>query len=334
PTTFDRSMFAFPLEEMLQSWGVTVEHSHRLLATLVGALTLAILVAAAFSGGRRALVPACSAALAEVALVGVVILQKTLGGNLQSGLATVLVALSIASLVPVGRRGLRALAVGAHFAVIGQGLLGGTRVLENSPQLAFLHGACAQIFYALVAGLLVVSAPRWTGSPRSSGAAAPRRHDLSGLKTLALLSVPLVYGQIVLGAWLRHSGRSLPLVLHICAALLVVAVVLFLARALGRAAGEEPLFGRLRRWLLAMLTIQVLLGVAATVAILVIGTGFQGRVTFVEAVTATLHVGVGALLLAGCVGALLWSRRGATALDPVDVGALEGLRPSLEGGAG
>ena len=149
---------------------------------------------------------------------------------------------------------------------------------------------------------------------------------------MALLSVPLVYGQIVLGAWLRHSGRSLPLVLHISAALVVAAVVLMLARALGRAAADEPLFGRLRRWLLAMLTIQVLLGVAATVAILVIGTGFQGSVTVIEAATATLHVGVGALLLAGCVGAMLWSRRGAAVPDPAHDRAPERLRPSLEGG--
>jgi hypothetical protein len=37
--------------------------------------------------------------------------------------------------------------------------------------------------------------------------------------------------------------------------------------------------------------------------------------------------------LAGCVGALLWSRRGAAAKEFVDSPALEGLAASLEGGA-
>ena len=75
PTTFDHSMFAYPLEEMLESWSVTLEHSHRMLATVVGALTLATVIAVAFSGGRRALVTACLAARAEVALVGAVVAQ-------------------------------------------------------------------------------------------------------------------------------------------------------------------------------------------------------------------------------------------------------------------
>lgn len=333
PTTFDHSMFAYPLEEMLESWAVTVEHSHRMLGAVVGMLTLAAVLAAAFLGGRRALVPTCIAVLTEVALVGAVVAQKGLGGNLQLALGAGVAGLLAVSLVSAGRRDLRALAVGTHFAVIGQGVLGASRVLENSQQLAFLHGASAQVFYALVAAFLVVTSPRWSRSARETGVVARPERARSGLRIWALLSVLLVYGQIVLGAWLRHTGHTLPLILHISAALVVVGVVLLLARALGRAATDEPVFSRLRRWLLSMLIIQVLLGVGATVAILVIGTGFQGNVTIIEAVTATLHVGVGALLLAGCVGALLWSGHGAGIAESADAPALERLRPNLEGGA-
>ena len=44
PTTFGSGMFAYPLERMLESFGVTVEHSHRVLASIVGMLTVALVL--------------------------------------------------------------------------------------------------------------------------------------------------------------------------------------------------------------------------------------------------------------------------------------------------
>ena len=52
PTTFGSSMFAYPLERMLEDWGVTVEHSHRLLASVVGMLTVVMVLVCARIGGR------------------------------------------------------------------------------------------------------------------------------------------------------------------------------------------------------------------------------------------------------------------------------------------
>ncbi len=44
PTTMGDSMFAYSLAEMLESWGVTAEHSHRLMGTVVGFLSIALAV--------------------------------------------------------------------------------------------------------------------------------------------------------------------------------------------------------------------------------------------------------------------------------------------------
>ena len=54
PTTFGSTMFAYPLDEMLRSWGITLEHGHRMLGSVVGLLTLGLLVATALKGGRLA----------------------------------------------------------------------------------------------------------------------------------------------------------------------------------------------------------------------------------------------------------------------------------------
>ena len=121
----------------------------------------------------------------------------------------------------------------------------------------------------------------------------------------------VVYGQIVVGAWLRHSGFVMALLVHVALAFGAVAAVIGLAAALKRAAGDEtdsPLLG-VRKLLLITLGLQVLLGVGATAAIFLISQGFQGQVSWPEALTATLHVGVGAVLLGGTVAANLWGRR-------------------------
>lgn len=328
PTTFGHSMFAYPLDRMLESWGVAVEHSHRMLASIVGLVTMALVLTAHAGAGRTAAVSAWLAVLVEVALVGVVLAAGTVGGALQAGLlGAVAGLLLVAAAAPGPRRGTRALASAVHLAVVGQGLLGGTRVLENSQHLAFLHGAAAQAVAALVVANVVVTGRGWAHAPGGPGTA--ERPSLRGLAWLAAAAGAVVYGQIVLGAWLRHSGAALPLVLHVAAALVTVGVVLLLARRLESAAeatGARPL-AALRRLLLATLFAQVALGVLVLLAILVLGNGFQGLVTVTEAVTASLHVLVGALLLGGCVAAAMWSARLGGARERL-AGA-----PVLEGGA-
>jgi len=258
PTTFERNMFTYPLDEMLENQGVAIEHSHRLIASGLGLIAILAVVVAAFSRKRTAIL------------------------------------MSIAVLV----------------AISAQGILGGFRVLENDPQLAFLHGASAQVVYGLIAAFVVVTSARWQTAERRPCKQA------RGLQRIALIAVVAVYAQIVLGAWLRHSGLMLALIAHILMAVVALGAVLGLAKKLEQTAAEGAAGGHdrsvlssVRRFILGVVFLQVLLGLGATFAIFELSGGFDGRPVMAEVVSATLHVGVGALLLAGCVAALLWSRR-------------------------
>ena len=159
-------------------------------------------------------------------------------------------------------------------------------MLENNQQLAFLHGASAQIVYALIAAQVVMCSPSYERA-EPSGTDRKQRDALRALPWLSLAALGAVYAQIVLGAWLRHSGSHLPLALHVVGALGAAAMVLWLVRQLRAAsAGSESSDapdadsgrGPLRttaRWLLGCLLAQVALGLLATFAIFEVSGGFE-----------------------------------------------------------
>lgn len=196
-------------------------------------------------------------------------------------------------------------------AIIGQGVIGGTRVLENSQNLAFLHGAIAQGVVASIVALAVVCSHTWRDArPRVSGLAR-------GAHFLGPVVSGLVYGQIALGAWLRHQGQTVALLIHGTLALFVVVAVLVFAGQLGASSNEvaagdpksaRPL-ARLRVWLLSSLGAQFLLGVLATYAIYKLSGGMQEPVSVGEVVFATAHVFVGAILFSCTVIGSMYARR-------------------------
>jgi cytochrome c oxidase assembly protein subunit 15 len=260
----------------------------------------------ASAGGRLARNWMFAALGLEVTLVVCVVMTKAVFGPVQAALfASVLAALTLSYLSPAERL-VRGTAIGAHLAVVFQGLLGGTRVLENSQQLAFLHGTCAQLVFVVVVILFVVSGDAWRGArPVAASAGA-------SLSMFAWFAILATFTQVVLGAWLRHTGGTLPLFLHLVCALLATTAIVLLWTRLGRAASSVTTSAPLivvRRWLLSSLVLQWLLGGSALAAILILSGGFEGPVTAAEGITATAHVGIGALLLSGTVAALLWSRR-------------------------
>ena len=333
PTTFGYSMFSYPLDQMLENVGVTIEHGHRMFATLVGVLTIVTLLL----GLRGA--PRVVGGLVALGLVfefvgfGSLIARSGTGAAGTGVLdpATLLwLALSAAtfstlvlsSRVPAFLRA----ATLVHALVVGQGLLGGSRVLENATQLAFLHGALAQLVWASIAALLVVASVRWSaGEPRSSASSA-------GVWPIAALAFFLVYTQIVAGAWLRHSGRMDALGVHGIGAFAVTAVLIVLAQRLGALARSgEPaatVFASLQRWIWILLGVQIALGLLATVAIFFWSGGFAGRVSMGEAISATLHVAVGAALLGVTLAAWMWSAREVRQPDPNPDSSRQPARPA------
>jgi cytochrome c oxidase assembly protein subunit 15 len=202
----------------------------------------------------------------------------------------------------------------ALLAVIGQGLLGGLRVLENSRHLAFAHGGLAQLVFSIlaVAALLHRPQPGWgSGGDRPAPSA-----------TLWITAV-IVYAQIWVGAWYRHGLRGGEFDIagrfHAHLGLAVVATL-----AVGWTASRLSILGRewgqaglpaaagpraLARWLHRLLGLQLLLGFLAWYGHS--GSAGQGSVNLLEVTSAVGHVLVGALLLAALItGALRagWSR--------------------------
>jgi cytochrome c oxidase assembly protein subunit 15 len=207
------------------------------------------------------------------------------------------------------RRLPRILSLAAFLAVAVQGTIGGLRVLDQSENLAFLHGAIAQAVFALLGASFVAA---------SAGAPSTRTKPWDGaarLRSLTVATSGVVYLQIVAGAWLRHGGSVPALAVHGVLAAAVVVLVWMLARDLRRSAeaveesGKQKLLA-LRRWLLGLLASQIALGVAAFVVVWwLVGPDSKAATGIGTSLFPTLHVLAGGSLLLACVASSMWVRR-------------------------
>jgi len=144
---------------------------------------------------------------------------------------------------------LRRLGLVAVAAVIAQGVLGGLRVVLLEDTLAIFHGCLAQAFFALLAVITLLAAPR------GRVAASPVEPALKGL---AVLAAVLVYVQIVFGALLTHAGR---IDLHLAGAVLVFVLVPIVAAHLRRTG--DAVATPVSRLVTVLLGIQLLLGIGS-----------------------------------------------------------------------
>ena len=103
------------------------------------------------------------------------------------------------------RRWLRLLGLAALATVITQGILGGITVLFFLPApISSAHAAVAQTFFCIAVAIAVFTGRRWVEEqPRTEF--DQRRPTLF---TLTLLSIFVLYVQLVLGAMFRHHGMS------------------------------------------------------------------------------------------------------------------------------
>lgn len=147
---------------------------------------------------------------------------------------------------------LRRLGLVAVAAVVAQGVLGGLRVVLLQDTLAIFHGCLAQAFFALLAVIVLLTAPpgRVVASPVEPA-----------LKGLVVLAAVLVYVQIVFGALLTHAGR---IDLHLAGAVLVFVLVPIVAAQLRRTG--DAVAGPVARLVSVLLGVQLLLGVGSFLA--------------------------------------------------------------------
>ena len=151
PTTFGYNMFFFPFSQWVG--GIFFEHTHRLIASVIGFLTIILAVWLWRANVARWI--------------------KTLGW---------------ASLG----------------AVVLQGVLGGLRVTLLKDQIGIFHACLAQAFFGMLVIIALATSPLWRRLARPV-ATLPRR----SLALLAIVITGIIYGQLGLGATMRHQHRDL-----------------------------------------------------------------------------------------------------------------------------
>lgn len=165
------------------------------------------------------------------------------------------------------RRWLRNAALSALGLVILQGVLGGARVLSDDRLLALLHGCVGPLFFANLAVLIVCTSPWWSQSAPVASPAGSR------LVRSAWIAAVLAYGQLVLGAIVRHVPLTaspalfrFALLLHLLVAGVLVVQLTVVGFQAWRMGSQQRSLALPGLALPLLVLVQVALGVATYVA--------------------------------------------------------------------
>ena len=210
-------------------------------------------------------------------------------------LVSLTLAIAIWTLLVERRRWMRWLALGAFCTVIAQAILGGlTVLLFQPPAVSTAHATVAQTFFCIAVSIALFTGRKWVEEqPRVEFDS--RRPTLF---TLTLLSIFVLYVQLILGGMFRHHGMSWwP---HVANAVIVAFVLAWTAI---RAISAYPNIEAVKRpaiLMLSLLITQLCLGFTAFVTRVAWGRdAVQPEIPMVASTVA--HVAVGALLLATTV---------------------------------
>jgi heme a synthase len=210
-------------------------------------------------------------------------------------LVSLTLAIAIWTLLVEKRRWMRWLAAGAFCTVIAQATLGGLTVLFfQPPWLSTAHATVAQTFFCIAVSIALFTGRKWVEDPPQ--VEFDTHHP--SLFTLTLLSIIVLYVQLILGGMFRHHGMSWwPHVLN------AATVSFVLAWTAIRAISMYSNIDAVRRPAIVMLSLlitQLCLGFAAFLTRVAWGQGaVQPELPMVASTVA--HVAVGALLLATTV---------------------------------
>jgi cytochrome c oxidase assembly protein subunit 15 len=189
------------------------------------------------------------------------------------------------------RRWMKAMGLVVLLAVIGQGLLGANRVLLNSTVYAAIHACTAELVFALMVALCVFTGRNWIG-------AAYSQPDNDHLRRRAVVTLSLIYSQMVVGAILRHFGAGLAV--HAVLAVAVWGHAAMLAWRVERVKASVPALLPSARAMALAVSLQVLLGAAAWWMLRPFD-GIPRAVSTAQALVRTGHLANGALLLGASV---------------------------------
>ncbi|MCE2415403.1 COX15/CtaA family protein [Candidatus Poribacteria bacterium] len=267
PTTFGYNMFLYPLSEMVG--GILYEHSHRLMGSLVGLLTVGLFVFLLVRDSRKWL-----KWLGLAALVAVIV-QGVLGG-------------------------LRVTQINRNFAIVHACLAQAFFALLCG--IAWFTSRDWQQDKgepdrrSAISNQQSVKRFSFNKNPLAESREPKAESHLKAqkLRRLSLITTCLIYVQLIFGAILRHTGSRLDA--HLLFAFLVALHIFLLVRRFLSMSSETQRIGQsMPMLLLGLLAIQLMLGTGAFFAKL---TAFGE--TFATALTVTIttaHVAVGALML-------------------------------------
>jgi heme a synthase len=319
-------------------FGYRLEHFHRILGWLVGGLGLVLAFGAWAYEPRKSvrwfgLAALVAMILAFAAFHGVVrMAPKGEEGGAVIANAAVMGLTLVGVLWAAGRAargggtgGLVRLVVAlGMLAGMIQGLLGGLRVRYDDlfgREMSAVHGTFAVIVFGLLIATAVLTAAPKPGPPVSPEVAGKLRWQTAAL-------VGFTFIQIGWGAWIRHFPGPLSNRLHLFFAFVVVG---FATLAIKQAMSDPAARARLKvpaRFLMGLITLQVVLGIEAWQGKFLTGTLPELEVLtskdWDKALTRTAHAHVGAWVLAVAVVFAILARRGRPeAIGPEAVGSLD-----------
>jgi cytochrome c oxidase assembly protein subunit 15 len=236
PTTYGRFMFSFPISKWVGN--IRYEHVHRLLASVVGMLTVVL----AFWLVRKE-----------------------------------------------PRRWVRWLGIAALGVVIAQGVLGGLTVkLMLPPPISIAHASLAEAFFCITIALALVTSERWREVSLDIETV-----NAGLIRRFALASTVAIYLQIMLGATIRHSESGV--LAHIIGAVVVSGCVIT-SMMIALLTREQKEFVRPTLLLFSLMTMQIILGIVTLVVR--VPKNVDGQLSAVQIIVPTLHLALGALILA------------------------------------
>ena len=164
----------------------------------------------------------------------------------------------------------RLLGVLVLLLVIGQGVMGGFRVTQDSIGWAIVHGVVGQVILALMAALAVTTSRRWLHPGEQDPAtASPLAWKVAYVLVAALLvqlAIGAAYRHLVSDLGPRDGGAMALLMTHVTLAVVVAVVAVVAGMQASLHKGVLRVVGIM---LLAIVGLQLLLGVGALVTVLV-----------------------------------------------------------------
>jgi cytochrome c oxidase assembly protein subunit 15 len=228
-------MFSFPISKWVGN--IRYEHVHRLIASVVGMLTIAL----TFWLVRKE-----------------------------------------------PRRWVRRLGIAALTMVIAQGVLGGLTVkLMLPPPISIAHASLAEAFFCITVALALITSERWMQTSPATEAT-----NAGLIRRFALTSTIAIYLQIILGAAIRHSESGV------------------LAHIMGAAAVFGCVIASVVVILFTLKQKEFLLPAVLLLTFMVrVPKNADGQLSAIQIVVPTLHLALGALILATSLAIALKSYR-------------------------